>query len=175
VSLLALSSLVSALSVLCGEVFSGWIHKSEIENPKSDVRNPKFHALRRLPISNLWLLVLELEAPDVKIEVATAHRVTISRQIYLGDDRFIKRMQGWLDDEKVNDVNVPRAQRRGPAPPLEVIRRQYKDKKKAVVAAYETGAYSYQQIGEHFGVHFTTVGRVVRAARNNQTQAGRME
>ena len=94
-------------------------------------------------------------------------------QIYLGDEQFIKRMQARLDDEKVNDVNIPRAQRHGPAPPLEVIRRQYKDKKKAVVAAYETGAYSFEQIGEHFGVHFTTVGRVVRAARNNPTEAGR--
>ena len=31
-----------------------------------------------------------------------------------------------------------------------------------MVAAYETGEYSYQQIGNHFGVHFTTVGRIVR-------------
>ena len=29
-------------------------------------------------------------------------------------------------------------------------------------AAYQTGAYSYQQIGKEFGVHFTTVGRIVR-------------
>ena len=31
--------------------------------------------------------------------------------------------------------------------------------------AYETGACSYQQIGKHFGVHFTTVGRVVRETK----------
>lgn len=29
-------------------------------------------------------------------------------------------------------------------------------------AAYETGDYSYQQIAKEFGVHFTTVGRLVR-------------
>jgi hypothetical protein len=29
-------------------------------------------------------------------------------------------------------------------------------------AAYETGVYSYQEIAKEFGVHFNTVGRIVR-------------
>lgn len=28
--------------------------------------------------------------------------------------------------------------------------------------AWATGQYSYAQIAEHFGVHLTTVGRIVR-------------
>jgi DNA-directed RNA polymerase specialized sigma24 family protein len=32
------------------------------------------------------------------------------------------------------------------------------------VRAHATGAYSYQQIADHFGIHFTTVGRIVRGA-----------
>jgi putative transposase len=36
---------------------------------------------------------------------------------------------------------------------------------RAMVGAHATGAYSYQQIAEHFGVHFTTVGSVVRQAK----------
>ncbi len=47
------------------------------------------------------------------------------------------------------------------------------ERNRAVVAAYETGEYSYQQIGKHFGVHFTTVGRIVRAARKGQRKIGR--
>ena len=86
-------------------------------------------------------------------------------QIYLGDERFVERMQARLDDEEANDVNIPRAQRRGPAPTLKLIETRYKDRNRAVVAAYETGEYSYQQIGKYFGMHFTTVGRIVRAAR----------
>lgn len=38
----------------------------------------------------------------------------------------------------------------------------------AVLAAHETGEYSYQQIAEHFGIHFTTAGRIVRAGRKNK-------
>ena len=86
-------------------------------------------------------------------------------QIYLGDERFIERMQGRLDDEEASDVNIPRAQRRGPAPTLKLIETRYKDRNRAIIAAYETGEYSYQQIGKYFGMHFTTVGRIVRAAR----------
>ena len=35
----------------------------------------------------------------------------------------------------------------------------------AIIAAHASGGYSYQQIAEHFDVHFTTVGRIVRAAK----------
>jgi len=38
-----------------------------------------------------------------------------------------------------------------------------RDRDAAIKAAYATGAYAYQQIAEHFGIHFTTVGRIVRA------------
>jgi len=88
----------------------------------------------------------------------------LRRQIYLGDDLFIERMQAKLDRE-VKDVNIPRVQRRRPAASLELIATQYQERDHAVVAAYETGEYSYQRIAEHFGVHFTTVGRIVRAAK----------
>jgi REP-associated tyrosine transposase len=55
-----------------------------------------------------------------------------------------------------------------PAPGLRQVQAQYKDQKKAMVAAYETGEYSYQQFGNHFGVHFTTVGRIVRGTSKDR-------
>ena len=82
-------------------------------------------------------------------------------QIYLGDDDFVEQMRGKLGGRD-EDVNIPRVQQRGPAPKLSAIRRQHKNRDDAIRAAYETGAYSYQQIAKEFGVHFTTVGRIVR-------------
>lgn len=82
-------------------------------------------------------------------------------QIYLGDDDFVERMRDKLG-ERDEDVNIPMVQQRGPAPKLTAIRRQHKNRDDAIRAAYETGAYSYQQIAREFGVHFTTVGRIVR-------------
>ena len=37
-------------------------------------------------------------------------------------------------------------------------------KNAAIVAAYATGEYSYQQIADYFGMHFTTVGNIVRGS-----------
>jgi hypothetical protein len=82
-------------------------------------------------------------------------------QIYLGDEEFVERMQGKLA-ESDEDVNIPRVQQRRPAPKLSAIRRQHKNRDEAIRAAYDTGAYSYQQIAKEFGVHFTSVGRSVR-------------
>ncbi len=34
-----------------------------------------------------------------------------------------------------------------------------------LASLHPTGEYSYQQIVEFFGLHFTTIGKIVRAAR----------
>jgi DNA invertase Pin-like site-specific DNA recombinase len=92
-------------------------------------------------------------------------------QIYLGDEDFVERMQSKLG-ERDEDVNIPRVQQRGPAPKLSALRRQHKNRDDAIRAAYETGAYSYQQIAKEFGVHFTTVGRIVRQPIKGGSAAG---
>ncbi len=86
-------------------------------------------------------------------------------QIYLGDERFVTRMQSRVDPEAKGNINVPRAQRRQPAPPLSKIAKAHVDRDDAMIAAHDTGEYSYQQIADFFGVHFTTVGRIVRRGR----------
>lgn len=88
----------------------------------------------------------------------------LNRQIYLGDDRFVEETQAKAEGAG-EDVSIPQAQRRPPAPPLMEIAARHPDRDGAIVAAYGTGAYSYQAIAEHFGVHFSTVGRIVRTAR----------
>ena len=86
-------------------------------------------------------------------------------QIYLGDERFVKKMQAKLTRQTA-DINIPRAQRRGRAPSLARIAKAHPDRNRAILAAHETGEYSYAQIAQHFAVHFTTVGRIVRAGRS---------
>jgi putative transposase len=70
--------------------------------------------------------------------------------------------------EANEDVNILRAQRRSPPPSLEDIERQCGERNVAMVAAHATGGYSYQRIGAHFGVHFTTVAKVVRRAKTGR-------
>ncbi len=87
----------------------------------------------------------------------------LNRQVFLGDNEFVCRMQAYVDLD--DEVNVPRAHRRPPPPSLEAIAAKHRDRDAAIVASHATGEYSYQQIAQHFGVHFTTVGRIVRRAR----------
>ena len=88
----------------------------------------------------------------------------VKGQVFLGDEQFMQRMQAHARTGK-DDVQIPIAQRRPPPPPLAHIAKHMSDRNAAIKAAYATGAYSYQQIAEHFGVHFTTVGRIVRTAK----------
>lgn len=87
---------------------------------------------------------------------------SLKGQVYLGDERFVRRMQAHIQSAK-DDVQIPLAQRRPPPPPLAEIARRVRGRDAAIKAAYAAGAYSYPQIAEHFGLHFTTVGRIARA------------
>ena len=84
-------------------------------------------------------------------------------QIYLGDDDFAEQMRGKLG-ERDEDVNIPLVQQRAPVPMLSAIRRRHSNRDEGIRAAYETGAYRYQEIAKHFEVHFTTVGGIVRSS-----------
>ena len=85
----------------------------------------------------------------------------IKGQVFLGDEEFVRRMQAHLQSAQ-DDEQIPIAQRRPPAPSLCEIERQADGRNSAMAKAHATGAYSYQQIADFFGVHFTTVGRIVR-------------
>lgn len=87
----------------------------------------------------------------------------LNRQVFLGDDDFVKRS---LQHARVtDDVQVPKHQRRVPPQPLADYQHMHATRNDAIIAAYSSGGYSYQEIGAYFGLHFTTVGRIVRAGR----------
>jgi len=92
---------------------------------------------------------------------ASSPWLSLKGQVFLGDDQFVQRMQAHLQSGR-DDVQIPFAQRRAPPAPLEEIERCASDRNSAILAAYVTGGYSYQQLADYFGVHFTTVGRIVR-------------
>lgn len=78
--------------------------------------------------------------------------------------------QAQLSDRETLAVNVPQLQRRPPALPLAELANRYHNREQAMVAANMTGVYSYQAIAQRFGVHVTTVGRIVRKARSNNKE-----
>lgn len=87
----------------------------------------------------------------------------LRQQIYLGNEKFVQRMQKKASLQG-DELTVPQAQRRAPAPSLAAVEKKCRDRDSAIVAAYGTGAYSYREIAEYFGLHLATVGRIVRTA-----------
>ena len=81
----------------------------------------------------------------------------------MGDDGFVERMQSKLGDER-DDVQIPKLQRRAPAPTLAELAERAPNRDAAIVVAHATGAYSYTEIGAFFGLHFATIGKIVRKA-----------
>ena len=85
----------------------------------------------------------------------------LRQQIYLGDEKFVERMQQQARMQG-DELSIPLAQRRTPVPPLATIAVNHANRDDAIVAAYATGACSYREIGEYFSLHLATIGWVIR-------------
>lgn len=86
----------------------------------------------------------------------------LRQQIYLGDESFVERMQSNMKVEG-QEATIPRVQRRPAPASLEKISERSDSRNEAIIEAYRTGGYSYREIAEYFGVHLSTIGRIVRA------------
>ena len=85
----------------------------------------------------------------------------LRNQVFLGSDAFVKRH--CVSAEQAERLReVPRAQRRALAKPLDDFARRYPARREAMARAYQTGAYTMQEIADYFGVHYATVSRAVR-------------
>jgi putative transposase len=86
----------------------------------------------------------------------------LRNQIYLGDEQFIDKLQAELEQGK--DLSeIPVAQRRKPAKSLEYYAQKYRDRNDAIERAYRSGGYTLKAIGDHFGLHYSRVSRIVSA------------
>ncbi len=89
----------------------------------------------------------------------------LKNQVYLGNERFVEKMQAKLNVD-VDLSEVPLAQKRSVAKPLDYYTNRYKDRNRAILEAYSSGAYSMKQIGEHVGLHYSRVSRIICIAKH---------
>ena len=82
-------------------------------------------------------------------------------QIYLGSDAFIEKMQTLVDKQPML-AEIPRAQRRALTRALSVFAQEH-ERNDAIALAYLSGQHTMAAIADHFGVHYTTVSRLVKA------------
>ncbi|WP_083399583.1 helix-turn-helix domain-containing protein [Nitrosomonas cryotolerans] len=51
--------------------------------------------------------------------------------------------------------------------PLSHYSRSFSHRNERIVTAYQTGDYTMKQIADEFGLHYTTVSRIIKKAEGN--------
>lgn len=85
----------------------------------------------------------------------------LKHQIYLGDNDFVARQMKFLTNKDSKLSEIPQKQRRKPAKSLKEYQDKNTNRNDAIVEAYQTGAYTMNEIANYFGCHYSTVSRVV--------------
>ena len=91
----------------------------------------------------------------------------LNNQIFLGDEQFVEDMQCKLNlNQDLSEI--PRTQRRKVPKPLDRYSNKYKDRNQGIVAAYRSGGYSMKAVGEHFGLHYSSVSKIIKQVENSK-------
>ena len=86
----------------------------------------------------------------------------IQNQVFLGSEKFINKNQT-LINKKESLGEVPRLQKRKIPSSLDYYESKFKDQEKAILNAYLSGGYTLKELGDHFGKHYSTISRIIKA------------
>jgi len=82
----------------------------------------------------------------------------LKNQVYLGSGQFVDDMLCKLNAEQ-SSKDIPK--------PLAYYEERYESRNEAMAQAYLSGHFTLSEVGEHFGVSYATVSRVVKAWESN--------
>jgi hypothetical protein len=68
----------------------------------------------------------------------------------------------WVADFTGIRNDIPALQKRALSIPISDYQDKYKDDNIAIKEAYLSGGYTMKDIGEYFGMHYTTVSRIIK-------------
>jgi len=83
----------------------------------------------------------------------------VKQQIYLGSEDFITRMQEKAEGKNLSEI--PREQMKSPKKSLSFFEKNYPDRDEAIARAYNSGFFTLSQVASYFGLHYSTVSRIV--------------
>jgi len=90
----------------------------------------------------------------------------LRHQIYLGDERFIEKLEQRVDKNK-DLTEIPRQQRRLNGKPLKYYLEKYQERDKAIIAAFNSGQYTQKKIASAFGIHYSSVSKILKRHEAN--------
>ena len=89
----------------------------------------------------------------------------LRNQVYLGSEAFIDQIQTHIDTD-LELSEIPASQRRPVPKSLGHYEQHNQSRNNAIVEAYRSGGYTLKQIGDHFGLHYSTVSGIVRCHKS---------
>lgn len=85
----------------------------------------------------------------------------LRNQVFLGDEQFVEDMQLLIDQDK-SLSEIPSMQRRPIAKPIGEYEKAGLSRNAAITNAYRSGGYTLKEIGNHFGLHYSTVSGIIK-------------
>lgn len=86
---------------------------------------------------------------------------TLRNQVYLGSASFVEKIQAHIDgDRELSEI--PASQRRPIPKTIAHYEKNSQSRNHAIIEAYRSGGYTLKQIGEHFGLHYSTVSGIIK-------------
>lgn len=85
----------------------------------------------------------------------------LRNQVYLGSDDFMTQLNALIDGDKELS-EIPSSQRRPMPKALSLYKKNASSRNAAIVEAYLSGDYSLKEVGDYFGLHYSTVSGIVK-------------
>ena len=87
----------------------------------------------------------------------------LKNQIFLGSDSFVESLQGTVSGDTPLP-EIPSAQQRRLPKPLADITDGV-SREEGIALAYASGAYGMKEIGDHYGLHYSRISRILKEHR----------
>ena len=94
----------------------------------------------------------------------------LKNQIFLGSEAFVAEMQRQIDGDR-HLREIPKTQRRPLPRPLAWYFRHHRGRDRAIFEAFRSGSYSMREIGEHIGLHYSTISRIISVNEDEMDKA----
>ena len=85
----------------------------------------------------------------------------LRNQVFLGSSDFVETMHALIDGDKELS-EIPSSQRRPKPLELQQYDEQSQDRNEAIITAYKSGGYTLKEIGDYFGLHYSTVSGIIK-------------
>jgi REP element-mobilizing transposase RayT len=91
----------------------------------------------------------------------------LKNQVFLGEEEFVEDL---LSKHNLGQglSEIPRTQRRELPKSLDYYSQKYQERNESIVAAYRSGGYSMKAIGDHFGIHYSSVSKIINTDKDSQ-------